>query len=68
MTRPCDVLKKADIPTRTLTFRQPLEENSYVILSEPKHCALCARAIRIWKSEKRHTEVRGKKRWTSQGT
>ena len=69
MARPCDVLKSANVTKRILTFKPGLENDAeFVSFEEPKHCTLCGRAIRIWKSDKKHTEVRGRKRWTSQGT
>ena len=67
MARPCDVLRKADATTRTLTFKKEFDD-SFVSFEEPKHCDICTRAIRIWKSPKKHTEVRGRTKWTSPGT
>ncbi len=70
MARPCDVLKKADVTKRILTFDLTSDygEAAFVSFEDPKHCTLCARAIKIWKSDKKHTEVRGRKKWTSLGT
>ena len=66
MTRPCEVIRKVDIKTRTLTYKK-VDTSSFILFNEPKHCDICAKAIRLWTSVGPIKEVRVKPRTPKAG-